>query len=79
MTPLKERLKAGEVVFGPWCVIPSSSVMNITASAGFDFVIIDLEHGPTSFEMAEGMCRAAQSEQVSPIIRLGQINEGNIF
>ncbi len=76
---LKEKLKAGEVVFGPWCVIPSSSVMNITSSAGFDFVIIDLEHGPTSFEMAEGMCRAAQSEQVSPIIRLGQINEEHIL
>ena len=76
---LKKRLKAGEVVFGPWCVIPSSSVMNIIASAGFDFVIIDLEHGPTSFEMAEEMCRAAQSEQASPIIRLGQISEKHIL
>jgi len=69
---LKERLKAGEVVFGPWCVIPSGSVMNIIASAGFDFVIIDLEYGPTSFEVAEEMCRAALPEQESPIIRFGQ-------
>jgi len=76
---LKERLRAGEIVFGSWCVIPSGSVMNIIASAGFDFVIIDLEHGPVSFETAEEMCRAAQSEQVSPIIRLGQINEEHIL
>ncbi len=62
MTPLKQKLKAGEVIFGPWCMIPSGFVMNIIAAAGFDFVIIDLEHSPTSFEMAEGMCRAAQSE-----------------
>lgn len=53
--------------------------MNIIASAGFDFVIIDLEHSPASFETAEEMCRAAQSEQTSPIIRLGQINEGHIL
>jgi len=31
MTPLKQRLKAGEVVFGPWYVIPSGFVMNIIA------------------------------------------------
>ncbi len=79
MTPLKQRLKKGEVVFGPWCVIPSGSVMNIIAAAGFDFVIIDLEHGPVSFETAEEMCRAAQSEQVTPIIRLGQISEEHVL
>ena len=76
---LKRRLRAGEIVFGPWCVIPSGTVMNIIASAGFDFAIIDLEHGPTSFETAEEMCRAAQSEQVCPIIRLGQINEEDVL
>ena len=76
---LKERLKAGEVVFGPWCVIPSGSVMNIIASAGFDFVIIDLEHGPTSFEVAEEVCRVALPEQESPIIRFGQISEEHIL
>lgn len=78
-TPLKQRLKVGEVVFSPWCVISSGSVMNIIASAGFDFVIIDLEHGSVSFETAEEMCRAAQSEQASPIIRLGQISEEHIL
>ena len=71
----KQRLQKGEIVFGLWCVIPSGSVMNIIASAGFDFVIIDMEHGPAGFETAEEMVRAAQSEGVSPLIRIGQINE----
>lgn len=76
---LKQRLQKGETVFGIWCVIPSGSVMNIIASAGFDFVIIDMEHGPAGFETAEEMVRAAQSEGVSPIIRIGQINEEYIL
>jgi 4-hydroxy-2-oxoheptanedioate aldolase len=76
---LKKRFEAGDVVFGPWCVIPSGTVMNIIAASGFDFAIIDLEHGPASFETAEEMCRAAQSEQVTPIIRLGQISEEHIL
>ncbi len=75
----KQRLQKGETVFGIWCVISSGSVMNIIASAGFDFVIIDMEHGPSGFETAEEMVRAAQSEGVSPLIRIGQINEEYIL
>ena len=76
---LKNRLRNGDAVFGLWCVIPSASAMNIIASAGFDFVIIDLEHGPAFFETAEDMVRAAHSEGVSAIVRLGQVNEEYIL
>ena len=76
---LKNKLGNGDTVFGPWCVIPSASAMNIIASAGFDFVIIDLEHGPASFETAEDMVRAAHSEGVSAIVRLGLVNEEYIL
>jgi len=75
----KQRLQNGETVFGIWCVIPSGSVMHIIASAGFDFVIIDMEHGPAGFETAVEMVHAAQSEGVSPLIRIGQINEEYIL
>ena len=78
-TSLKQKFRNGNVLFGPWCVIPSVSVMNIIASAGFDFVVIDLEHGPTSFETAGKMIMAAQLEGVSAIVRLGQINEEHIL
>ncbi len=76
---LKQRLQKGECVFGIWCVIPSGPVMNIIASAGFDFVIVDMEHGPAGFETAEEMVRAAQSEGISPLVRIGQINEEYIL
>lgn len=76
---LKDKLRRGDTVFGPWCVIPSAAVMNITAAAGFDFAIIDLEHGSTSFETAEDMARAAASVGCHPIIRLGNIHEENIL
>lgn len=75
----KQRLQNGEVVFGIWCVIPSGSVMNVIATAGFDFVIIDMEHGAASFETAEEMVRVSQSEGISPLIRIGQINEEYIL
>ena len=76
---LKQRLKNGEVVFGPWCVIPSPSIINIICSAGMDFVIIDMEHGPTDFQNAEDMVRAAESENCCPLIRVGQRSELTIL
>lgn len=50
--------------------MPSASVTNVMGAAGFDFVIIDLEHGPMSYETAEDMTRALESEQCTPLIRV---------
>ncbi len=76
---LKKRLKAGEVVFGPWCVLPSAAVVNVIAATGVDFVIIDMEHGPTSYETAEDLVRAAESENCCPLIRVARKEETDIL
>lgn len=67
---LKRLLKAGKSCIGTWSVIPSASVANIMAAAGFDFVIIDMEHGPMSFETAEDMVRALEGESCTPLVRV---------
>ena len=59
---MKARLKAGDIVVGTWCTIPSASVVNIIAASGLDFVIIDMEHGPHSFQTVEDIIRAAKVE-----------------
>ena len=76
---MKRRLKDGQIVFGPWCVIPSPSIINIIGAAGLDFVIIDMEHGPMGFETAEDMVRAAESENCCPLIRVGQRGESAVL
>ncbi len=76
---LKKKMTNGTPVFGPWCVIPSRETVSIISTSGFDFVIIDMEHGPASFETAEAMVLAAQAEGVGAIVRLGQIDEENIL
>lgn len=67
---LKERLKNGELVFGTWNSIPSSSLVNAICSSGIDFIAIDAEHGPANMETAEDLVRAAQVSSVSAIIRV---------
>tara|TARA_B100000315_G_scaffold245822_1_gene272322 strand:- start:191 stop:976 length:786 start_codon:yes stop_codon:yes gene_type:complete len=76
---LKLALKEGKHVFGTWSNIPSPNVTNILSNSGMDFIIIDLEHGPTTYETLEYQIYAADSERVTPIVRLSDSTEKNIL
>lgn len=60
-------------MIGTWAVIPSVITADIIASTGIDFMIMDREHGPLSFETAQQMAIACESRGVSPIMRVGDI------
>ena len=45
MSNLKQRLKAGEAIHGCWLNLGSTISAEIIGNAGFDWVLIDLEHG----------------------------------
>jgi 4-hydroxy-2-oxoheptanedioate aldolase len=68
---VKERLEAGETVFGTWLQSASPTVANILAHCGMDFVTVDMEHGPASFSEAESIVYAIEAGGSTPMIRLG--------
>jgi 4-hydroxy-2-oxoheptanedioate aldolase len=72
---LKRTLNEGKVVFGPFMKFTDPAAVEIMGFAGFDFVIIDAEHGPISMENAQNMIRAAESVNITPIIRVGSNDE----
>jgi len=76
---LKEKLQKGDSVIGTWSMIPSTVTTDIIASSGVDFLIIDAEHGPVSFEMAQDMAMICESQGVSPVMRVGTIDESDIL
>ena len=43
--PLAQRLRAGEVLISGWSTIPEPLVAEAVARAGFDCVVLDLQHG----------------------------------
>ena len=67
---LKEKLKNGGVVFGTWMTLPSPTLVEIFGLAGMDFIVIDHEHGPFTYETSENMIRAAENSGCSPLIRV---------
>jgi|TARA_B100002003_G_C14014515_1_gene489420 4-hydroxy-2-oxoheptanedioate aldolase len=76
---LLEKLNNGDSVIGTWSIIPSPIVTDILCSAGLDFIIVDGEHGPTSFETAQEMVIVCESRNVSPIMRVSGVNETEIL
>ena len=76
---LKKALHDNKIVFGPFLKITDPAVVEIMGFAGFDFAIIDEEHGPISMESAQNMIRAAESVNITPIIRVGDNNEALIL
>ena len=67
---LKKKLASGQTVVGSFVYIPSAKLTEIVGLLGFDFVVIDMEHGPIDTVVAEDMVRAAELSGTTPIIRV---------
>jgi len=76
---LKEVLKEGKNVFGPFMKFADPAAVEIMGFAGFDFVIIDAEHGPISMQSAQNMIRAAETANITPVIRVANNDEALIL
>ena len=59
-TRLPGLLKGDKPLFGIFVGLASPAVVEMCGHAGFDFVIIDNEHGPASIETTEHLIRAAR-------------------
>lgn len=67
---VKAKLRRGEVVIGSFVYVPSAKLTELVAMAGFDFAVIDQEHGPITTETAEDMVRACELAGCTPIVRV---------
>ena len=57
---LKQRLEAGNAAFGVMITFPSPPVMEMLGLLGFDWVLLDNEHGTINVENSEEMIRASE-------------------
>ena len=76
---LKNDLKEGLFVLGTWCDLPSPAVVNVLSKAGLDFVIIDMEHGPMDYKIAQEMVMAAECEGSEALIRVPRLDESDVL
>ncbi len=66
---LPDMLRSGKSLRGLFNGLPSPAIVEMCAYAGFDFIILDNEHGSADFGMTEHMLRAARATGIVPIVR----------
>ncbi len=67
---LKKTLLDGGAVIGTLVNFASTAMMRYAGDAGFDFVIIDNEHGPMGIETTEAMVITAEAAGIVPLVRV---------
>lgn len=67
---LKARLREGQTVFGLLGSLPLPLMAEMIGYAGYDFVILDLEHVGTNPETLENQIRAAECAGLTALVRV---------
>ncbi len=71
---LKPKLAAKPFVLGTFLTVPAPAIVEMLGLAGFDFFIIDCEHGAITHSQTEELIRAAATTGISPIVRVPQLD-----
>lgn len=74
----REKLLGGETVLGQFMKTTDPMFAEAAGYAGFDFVILDSEHGPASHKELENDIRAAVLGGALPIVRVSGLDEQRI-
>jgi 4-hydroxy-2-oxoheptanedioate aldolase len=68
--PVRAKLKRGEPSIGTWLTIPSPVIAQLMARTGFDWLTVELEHTPSSFETAAQMFAIVAASGGVPLVRV---------
>jgi 4-hydroxy-2-oxoheptanedioate aldolase len=71
---LRQRLREEEPLVAAFSIIPSQPIVELIALAGFDAVILDMEHGGYGIDSLAPLVLAAEARSIYPIVRV-QRNE----
>ena len=67
---LKERLARSELTIGSWITLGHPAIAEIMASAGFDWLVLDMEHSVIELSEAQAIIQVLDKQQCPAIVRL---------
>jgi 2-dehydro-3-deoxyglucarate aldolase len=72
---LKEKLKKNKITIGSWIMINSPVSIEVMALAGFEWLVIDIEHTSIDLEETENLIRTIQANNMSALVRVSKNEE----
>lgn len=74
----KTRLIARETQIGLWVGLGSPAVAELAAGTGFDWIVLDGEHGPNRLQDLLAQLRAVGQDGAHPVVRVRDDNRAEI-
>ncbi|WP_449537873.1 HpcH/HpaI aldolase family protein [Ferdinandcohnia sp. Marseille-Q9671] len=75
---LKQKLKNNELTLGSWITLGHSSIAEIMSQAGFEWLVVDMEHSVISLSDAQSLIQVIELSGVTPLVRVG-VNDANLI
>jgi 2-keto-3-deoxy-L-rhamnonate aldolase RhmA len=80
MYALKKRLKSGELLIGTMISeVRNPNIAYMLAQNGYDFLLIDNEHGSYSPETVSDLVAASRGAGIAPVVRIPEIRRETIL
>lgn len=77
---LKQRLADEGRVFGTWIMdARHQAIVRQIAGAGFDFVVLEMEHSALSWETIGDFCEMARASGITPVVRPAELTRESIL
>lgn len=68
---LKEKLKRKILTIGSWITLDHTSIAEIMANAGFDWLVVDMEHSAITVTGAQQLIMTLELCGCTPLVRVG--------
>ena len=75
---LKQNLNDRKLTIGSWITIGNNSIAEILSNAGFDWLVIDLEHTTISIDQVGDIIRTIELSGVPSLVRLTENDNSQI-
>lgn len=72
---LKSKLKNNQLTIGSWIMMGNPMSVEVMALAGFEWLVVDIEHTSIDLQMVENLIRTIQSKNIKALVRVSKNEE----
>ena len=72
---LKNKLKNNQLTIGSWIMIGNPMNVEVMALAGFEWLVVDIEHTSIDLQTTENLIRTIQSKNIKALVRVSKNEE----
>ena len=74
----KQLASGGPTLFGTWVKLPTLETVELLGHAGFDYVVVDMEHAPLTLESAYRAIVLAQAMGMGALVRVPDRSDSHL-